>query len=193
MKNKTLILITVLLIICSLSLFTGCSKKVYGMSYNSLDELKFALVNDGVNLNFPELKFADGKDNTFNYISNYSNEQKKNFGYKLYCFSDIFNVAVYGYNYTSDTVICDDPNRLITVVDNPFANNSINFCYGKGFQDSLFLIATLNYGGNHYEIRVVGNKDTDDKGKFIHQIFFDNEYYTNALVIVGDIAASLTK
>lgn len=179
--------ISIILIIVLSLVFSSCSPTNYGKSYDSQEKLKQDLELNGINLLYPEFfPNSDYSEVKNYYIANYKDAEKNYIGYKIYCFSKPFNSAIYAYNYETDTLQCDDVERL-EQKDNIFAEDiEIDIYQGLGDKDSLFIIGTGNIEGNHYECRIVGNEDLEDS-EFINYIYADNSLYQDAIQQIKDM------
>lgn len=170
-----------MVIICFSILFTSCTNTSYGEAFNSQDELKTVLQEKQIELKYPSsFPNGDHEKAKFNYISNRNIEEKKEIGYKIYCFSEPFNTAVYGYDFETTDVQSENSEFLTKAETLNINGVEFQLYEGIGHKDSIFFIASGNIDGKHYECRIVGNETTKD-GDSINYIFKSNDNYEKAL------------
>lgn len=57
-------------------------------------------------------------------------------------------------------------------------------------RDALYLIGCINIGGMHYEVRITSDEEMENN-LYVHAIYEDNEYFTQAIQIMTAIIERL--
>lgn len=189
MKKFSIIILIILLVVCATTL-VGCTNNSFGKEFKSMNELSEFLKANNIPTKLPQyITDSDKIEAKLHYIAKFDKKKDAYDGYKIYCFSEPFHVGIYGYNFTSDTIISDDPTRAKEHSTVTINDINIQIFTGENTGDGIFLIAKFNQNNEHYEIRIVGRGKK--KNSPTYDITFDSELFNKATVEIEKIAKDI--
>lgn len=190
MKKTVRTLTAVLLLVCALFTMSSCGKTNYGDLMDSRDALVRLMQENGLEFLYPSQMGCDSESAEYQYIAVRTPETGDYSGYKLYCFGSPFYTSVTAYNETSDTLMSDEESRTPFLKEIGSSRGTVRVYAGKGHKDALYLIGCINLGEMHYEVRITSDEEMENN-LYVHAIYEDNEYFTQAIQIMTAIIEGL--
>lgn len=191
MLNKRIIsIILALTAVVSVLFMSGCQKMSYGSVFKTREELVLTMDKKNLDFKYPLYLGEKSDDTESQYVAVKAADDKEYTGYKIYQFGSPFYTSVTAYDEESSNLMSDEASRTAFVKKLSSAKGEISVYSGKGHKDALYLIGIINIDGKHYEVRVTSDEDMKDNN-YIHAIYEDNEFYTQALELVVKVVESI--
>lgn len=189
--NKRVIsLVMAVLTLFCIAIMGGCQKMSYGSVLETREELIQKMNSENLDFKYPTYLGEKNDNSQSQYIAVKSADSEKFEGYKIYQFGSPFYASVTSYNKGSDKLLSDEASRTSFLRKLDSSKGEISVYHGKGHKDALYLIGALNIDDKHYEIRVTSDEEMEENN-YIHAIYEDNEYFSQALALIVKIAESL--